>query len=210
MIHILPGKRVGVVTNQTTRDAPSTVVIVEDDTDLANLFALWLGPTYTVRVAHDCATACELFDATVAVALLDRQLPDGSGDEILTSIRDQGLDCRVAMVTGVEPSLDIIKMGFDEYLCKPVTEEELHDTVERLVVQAQYGDALTEAYALASKKALLQTHCSAGELADSEKFAELEARIEELDRELTQMMNTFSEAQIMAEFTRLTSEGVQG
>lgn len=193
-----------------SRDDSPKVVIVEDEPDLADLFAVWLGETHTVEVANDCETAYELLDHSVDVALLDRQLPDGTGDEVLTSIRNQELDCRVAMVTSVEPNLDIVEMGFDEYLCKPVSESELCSTVDRLVAQANYGDAISELYALTSKKALLEAHHSAGELADSEKFAMLTARIDVLNRDMEQMLDTFSDTQFMAEFTHLSTEGVQG
>lgn len=181
-----------------------TVLIVEDEVELAELFAAWLEQTYTVKVAHDCMTAYKLFDETVDVALLDRELPDGYGEELLAELRSLGLDWRVAMVTGIEPDVEIIEMGFDEYLCKPVSREELQDTVERLAAQANYGDTITESYRLASKKALLKTHCSQTELANSEEYAALEARIKELDKELNQMVSVFSDTQIMAEFTSLS------
>lgn len=195
---------------ETTGDGPPKVVIVEDEPDLANLFAVWLGKSHIVEVANDCGSAYQLFDDSVDVALLDRQLPDGTGDEILTSIRDQNLDCRVAMVTGVEPSLDIVEMGFDEYLCKPVSEDELIDTVDRLVAQTEYRDGITEFFALTTKKALLESHYSAIELANSEEFGALEAQIDELDRELSHVVNRFSDTQLTAEFTHLSSEGIGG
>lgn len=186
------------------------MLVVEDDVDLANLFAVWLGTTYTVEVAHDCTRAYELVDETVDVALLDRQLPDGTGGEILASIRDREIDCRVAMVSAVEPDVDIIEMGFDDYVCKPVAEEELLGTVEQLIAQGDYGDAITEYYGLATKKALLESHCSPADLADSEEFAALEARMEALDTELSRMRHTLSETQVAAELTGLSTSGVEG
>lgn len=186
------------------------VVVVEDDIELANLFAKVLGMSYTVEVAHDVGRALEILDETVDVVVLDRHLPGGFGDEVLAVIREHGFGCRVAMVTAEEPTIDIVEMGFDEYLCKPVSNQELQTTVERLVAQANYGDAVTELYALTSKKALLEVHCSAAELNDSQEFAALERRIEELHDDLTAMMNTFSETQLVAEFAQISSEGVQG
>lgn len=195
---------------QKSRDDTLKVVIVEDEPDLANLFAMWLGGEYTVEVANDCETAYELLDHSVDVALLDRQLPDGTGDEVLTSIRDRELDCRVAMVTGVEPSLDIVEMGFDDYICKPVLDDELCDTVDRLVAQVDYREGITEYFALMTKKALLESHFSALELDDSEEYATLDARIDELEEELAQIATQFSDTQFAAESTHLSTEGVQG
>lgn len=185
-------------------------MIVEDDVELANLFATWLRETYAVAVATDCAAAREALDETVDVALLDRQLPDGSGDDLLASIRARDLDCRVAMVSAVDPGLDVIEMGFDEYVCKPVGRDELHETVARLVTQGDYGDAVAEHYRLAAKKAVLESHCTRGELEGSAAFAALDARLAELDTELSQIVDSLSETQIAAEFARLSTDGVQG
>lgn len=161
--------------------------MLDDDEELASLYAIWLEQSYTVEVVHDCASAYDRFDGSVDVALLDRQLPDGSGEEVLAAIRESNLDWRVAMVTGEEPSVEVATMGFDDYLHKPVTEEELLGTVERLVTRANSGDATRELYALSSKISLLETHHSSAELGSSEEYAAMEARFAELREELDEM-----------------------
>lgn len=47
-------------------------------------------------------------------------MPVRSGNEVLDKMRIAGYDWCVAMVTTVEPDLDILEMGFDDYLVKPV------------------------------------------------------------------------------------------
>lgn len=168
-----------------TGDDPPTVLIVEDQSRLADLFELWLGDAYTVTVAYDCETALELLDETIDVATLDRNLPDGQGGEIIAAIRDRELDCRVAVVSAVEPTIDVIEMCFDEYLSKPITKAELREAVEQLLARAEYDEALSESYTIASKLAMIETHCSAEELADNEDVAALRARFDELQEELT-------------------------
>lgn len=182
-----------------------TVAVVEDNTYIAELFVAWLEPAYSVRVASDFASALAVLDESVDVALLDRQLPGASGDVVLEAIRESGLDCRVAMVTGVDPSVDVVEMGFDDYLCKPVTRDDLLDTVERLVAQVEYGERLQELYALASKKALLETHLSAAELAASDEYDRLVARYEALQSANSTVSDAFSERQFTSEFARLGS-----
>ncbi len=44
-----------------------------------------------------------------------------SGDEVLDTIAERGIDPAVVMVTAVDPDFDIVEMPFDEYLTKPVT-----------------------------------------------------------------------------------------
>ena len=90
-----------------------TVLVVEDESDIAALYAGFLRERYAVTVAATVAEAKEVVDESFDAVLLDRRLPDGSGDEVLEHVRERGLDCRVAMVTAVEPDFDIIGMGFD-------------------------------------------------------------------------------------------------
>lgn len=182
-----------------------TVLVVEDDAELARLYANWLKESYEIRVAHDCTTAYEQFDESIDVALLDRNLPDGSGDDVLREVRRIGLDWRVAMVTGKEPTLDIVEMGFDDYLCKPVSNHELRAVVDRLVAHARYGDVVAERYRLSAKQALLETHLSQSELEANGEYTTLMDRQTELDERLTEMVETLSETQFLAETAKLGS-----
>ncbi|WP_254837967.1 response regulator [Natronomonas marina] len=111
----------------------TTVLIVEDEHDLADLYAEWVEMSgYRTRTAYDGASALEQLDEEVDIALLDRRLPEMQGGEILDRIRGEGHDCSVAMVTAVEPEADIVEMGFDEYLVKPVERSELAELLEEL------------------------------------------------------------------------------
>lgn len=131
---------------------PPVVLIVEDERRLADFYTELLADTYTVRTAYDGDRALDLIDETVDVVLLDRHLPDYSGDEILCEIRRRGIDCRVAMVTAVVPDFDILELGFDDYVEKPVFKDELEATVERLLHRNGFDAALQEYFALTSKK----------------------------------------------------------
>ncbi|PSQ15487.1 DNA-binding protein [Halobacteriales archaeon QS_8_69_26] len=153
------------------------VLIVEDEPDLAQLYTAWLREHCTVRTAYDGEEALEQIDDEVDVVLLDRRMPGLSGDEVLDTIRERDLDCRVAMVTAVEPDFDIVEMGFDDYLVKPVSDDDLIDTVDQLLLRSTYDEQLQELFALASKKALLKSQKTEAELRASEEYARLEDRI---------------------------------
>lgn len=198
------------MTDVAPTSARPHVVVVEDEERLAELYAMWLRGPFEVSVAHDRETATDLLDGTVDVALLDRNLPDGSGDDLLDTITERGLDCAVAMVTAVSPDFDIIELGFDEYLCKPTSEPELVDTVERLVAQRHYQPAVDELYALSRKRALLESRYSASELRASDEYAALADRIEELRQETTGLVDDFSRTQLTAEFDRLDPTNANG
>ncbi|SEO77352.1 Response regulator receiver domain-containing protein [Halogranum amylolyticum] len=165
-------------------DAPPLVLVVEDERDLADLYATWLSSEYRVRTAYGGYEALDALDDEVDVVLLDRRMPGLSGDEVLEAVRDRGIDCRVAMVTAVEPDFDIVAMGFDDYLVKPVTKEALRETVSTLCTRNDYDEGVQELFSLASKKALLEAEKGGSELEESDEYAELTARIEALQSDL--------------------------
>jgi len=168
-------------------DAP-VVLIVEDEPDVAETYRLWLDEEYKVRTAQNGDEGLEKLDATVSVVLLDRMMPGLSGDEVLEQIRADDLECRVAMVTAVEPDFDILEMGFDAYLSKPVKSDQLMDTVENLLERSEYDTLLQEYYSLVEKQATLEATKSRAELDDSDEYDDLKDRIDELRDELSETL----------------------
>lgn len=161
------------------------VLVVEDEPQLAELYASWLLPEYEVTMAGNGRRALTAFDDSVDVVLLDRRMPGMTGAEVLKRIRAADTIVRVAMVTAVEPDEDVIELGFDDYLSKPISSEELCEVVERLVRRNEYDDAVRSHFELARKLGLLETHLSSRELAESEVYAELKAEFETLDVDLS-------------------------
>lgn len=161
------------------------VLVVEDETDIAETYRLWLEDEYDVRIAGNGDEGLEKLDETVDVVLLDRMMPGLSGDEMLEEIRAQRLDCRVAMVTAVDPDFDILEMGFDAYLSKPVKSEHLKATVENLLERSEYDTLLQEYYSLVEKQATLEATKSEASLSGNEEYEQLRERIEELNGRLS-------------------------
>lgn len=156
-----------------------TVLIVEDEHDLADLFATWLEGRYECRVAYDGEAALESVDPDVDVILLDRRMPGLSGDEVLDLVRDQGLECPIGMVTAVEPDFDIVAMGFDDYVVKPVVGDELREFVADLLAVSEYDQEIRRYYQLVSKRAALETTKQETELTENEEYQLL---LEELEQ----------------------------
>ncbi len=161
-------------------DQPVDILVVDDESRLADLFAAWLKTDWDVETAYDGESALEKMQDSVEIVLLDRRMPGLSGDEVLSEIRDQGYDCRVVMVTAVDPDFDIIEMGFDDYLVKPVSKDELLDVVERVETRSSYEADIQRYYSLVSKKSLLETEKSDRELEASEEYSELCGQVDEL------------------------------
>ncbi|MEF8937381.1 MAG: HalX domain-containing protein, partial [Halovenus sp.] len=122
------------------------------------------------------------------VVLLDRMMPGLSGDDVLEYIRTEELGCRVAMVTAVEPDFDILEMGFDTYLSKPVKGHQLQETVANLLERSEYDSLLQEYYALVEKQATLQASKNRAELEGQAEFEELTERIGDLREELSETL----------------------
>lgn len=181
------GDRTGV------RGSGATVLVVEDDPEIADLYRNCLDEQgYDVRMAHSVHAGLDALDDGVDVAILDRRLPDGEGTDVLAEIRACDLDVRVAMVTAIVPDFDIIEMGFDLYLLKPVSRPDLLEVVETLLARSKYDAKLQETASLVSKRAVLEVGKDETELEANEDYRRLVARIAELDAELDDLTREFT------------------
>ena len=168
------------VVNQGPPSVP-TVLVVEDEQHLADLYTDYLADQYHVRTAYSGEEGIELLSNDIDVVLLDRRMPVVSGNEVLAEIEERGLGCRVAMVTAVNPDFDIIGIGIDDYLVKPVTRDDLRSVVDRLSKIATYNDQLQALTGKKLKRNVLRVEKSKTELEESERYERLEADIEELE-----------------------------
>lgn len=164
-------------------EVPRTVLIVDDEAGMVELFSAYLESSCETRTATNGMEALELVDDTIDVAILDRRMPGTSGDEILEELRARGYRLPVAMLTAVQADVDIIEMPFDAYLTKPVSRDELLDVVEVLVQRQDYDETGREFFRLAAKKRSLEANPDVDTGADSE-FSQLVERMEGLQEEL--------------------------
>jgi response regulator RpfG family c-di-GMP phosphodiesterase len=155
------------------RDSP-TVLAVDDLEDYLDLYEYRLDDEYEVLTAENGETALDVVSAAVDVVLLDRDLPGMSADAVLGAIRDGGYDCRVATVTADEPDDDVIEVGFDAYLTKPVSETALNEVVDRLLTITAYLDAVDEYHAACERRA------KRGEDAVDASIRDLRKRVDDL------------------------------
>lgn len=166
----------------------ATVLVVDDERPLLEVYGRWLSDSYEVVTAASGSAALEEADGGVDVMLLDRRMPGMSGEDVLARVRERVPDCKVAIVSAVEPDFDVIRMGFDAYLTKPVRQSELRTTVDRLLARTAFAELEQEYYALVSKRAALEEAKSRDELRASDEYAQLEARIERLRDDLDEAM----------------------
>jgi len=186
----------------TTSDSVS-VLIVDDEQGLTDLYALYLEEGYATRTAYDGETALDIMDEDVDVVLLDRRMPGMSGDEVLTELRAQGFDQPVAMLTAVDPGEDILAMDIDDYFVKPIDEDELREAVDTLAKRAQYDEEFREYFAVISKKAAMEANLPEQDLAESEAYQQLEQEAEDAKTDADNAFKELTETDSTAGFRGL-------
>ena len=175
-----------------------TVLVVEDERDLADLYADWLGEAYDVRTAYTAEEAMAELSQAVDVVLLDRRLPETSGDDVLDRIVAMDYRCSVAMVTAVDPDFDIIDLGFDDYVVKPIDRETLQDLVARLLTRSLYNEEVRRYFALVSTRASLESTKSPEELDANDRYQDLLADIGDTESSLDDIVSRFTDEDFLA------------
>ena len=107
-------------------DAPDTLEVVQ-----RNLQARG----YLVYTASAVAEAIRILEQTpVELVITDCKMPKVSGLELVKHVRENYANTEVVMITGypsIGGAVDAVKMGAEDYLSKPFTDEELYAAVER-------------------------------------------------------------------------------
>jgi two-component system response regulator AdeR len=160
------------------------VLVVEDELSLVEIYSHWLGDEYEVWSAENGEEALEVVDDTVDIMILDRLMPGMTGDEVIELVRNRDLDCMIVMATAVEPDLDVISIGADSYLVKPVGRDDLLTTVSRVLDRQRYAALEQELFRLVSKRATLTASRNERVLQKNDEYTQLEARIDELHDQL--------------------------
>lgn len=158
----------------------ATVLVVDDEPHLVGMYAAMLEDVCSVRTATSGEAALDRVDDDVDVVLLDRRMPGRSGDDVLADIREEGYDCRVAVVTSVEPDTDVVEQRFDAYVVKPVRQRDLRRLVDDLLLRSQYSDGIQGLFAIGSKLAALDAQFGGTELVAHDAYQTLRDRREQL------------------------------
>jgi DNA-binding NtrC family response regulator len=114
------------------------MLIVEDDPALAQMLALHFEDLgYQVFSAASAEQGQQLAQRqALDVALLDQQLPDGLGIELLPKLLQQHSDLPVIMMTGehdLELAIEAIKLGAADFVHKPVRGETLQAAIDKVL-----------------------------------------------------------------------------
>lgn len=114
------------------------ILVVEDEKNLANaLVKLLEGQKYAAEAVYDGQSGLDYarsgqYDAMI----LDVMLPGLSGFQVASTLREEGLDVPILMLTArgkVTDKVQGLDSGADDYLTKPFTTEELLARVRALL-----------------------------------------------------------------------------
>jgi DNA-binding NtrC family response regulator len=180
----------------TVSSSDATILIVDDERGVADVYELKLSEKYSTEVAYNGTEALETIHDGIDAVLLDRRMPDKSGDEVLEEIRERELDCRVIMLTAVDPDFDIIHMPFDDYVCKPVDTEDLIDAIDQQLAAQSYDEQLTEYLHVTTKLVLLEEEKSLRELQENEDVRRLRDRARRLKDDLDQTLDEIDDIEL--------------
>ncbi|WP_437581041.1 PAS domain S-box protein [Sorangium sp. So ce887] len=116
------------------------ILLVEDHEDTAEMMSELLTLTgHTVRIARSVRSALDLVEAEAFDLLVsDLGLPDGSGTELIASIRSAGNELKAIALSGYgmeEDRRKTIRAGFVEHLIKPVSFRDLDAAIQRVMAR---------------------------------------------------------------------------
>lgn len=106
------------------------VLVIDDEPAIRMILsAIVKKAGYTVDAVQNVTeAAARLVRGDVDVALCDIHMPDGSGLDLVKSIRETGVETQFIMVTAfasVETAVQALQSGATDYIIKPVNSEEL-------------------------------------------------------------------------------------
>jgi DNA-binding response OmpR family regulator len=133
--------------------AKAKILLAEDDTDLGTVLSQYLElQGYSAVLARDGVDALEQFHkAGVDLCILDVMMPKRDGFEVAAQIAEQSPQTPFIFLTAKgmkEDRLRGLKLGADDYICKPFEADELVLRIQNILKRAQPG--VTDNYQLGS------------------------------------------------------------
>jgi response regulator RpfG family c-di-GMP phosphodiesterase len=162
----------------------STVLIVGDEKNLADLFDIWLQGEVEVHVAYSGEDAIEVFaEEAIDIVILDRRMRGVSDQELLESIREREDSQQIIMITAVQPTEELAPINVEDYLIEPINGAKFLRAVKSAELVLTYEDLIAELLSLAEKKAMLEVNLDTKELEVVDRYGELLEQISELEQQ---------------------------
>jgi DNA-binding NtrC family response regulator len=122
--------------------AKRRILVIDDEADIReSLEMLLTAEGYDVHLAENATAGMQKYEsAPYELILLDLMMPDRSGMEVLTEIRQRDTETPVFMLTAygsVEVAVKALKHGASDYFAKPWDNEKLLIEIDRVIVKGR-------------------------------------------------------------------------
>lgn len=149
------------------------ILVIDDEADIRESLELLLtGENYTVDLADGAVSGLQRFEAgNYDLVLLDLMMPDRSGMDVLTDIRQRDTETPVFMLTAygsVEVAVRALKSGANDYFAKPWDNDKLLIEIERMISKGRLERENTQL-----KRALKQRYAFPNIVGKSERMLRL-------------------------------------
>lgn len=164
--HELPTDRVGPPERRR-------ILVIDDEIDIRESLELLLtGENYIVELAENATSGLQKFETgSYDLVLLDLMMPDRSGIEVLSDIRQRDMETPVFMLTAygsVEVAVRALKTGANDYFAKPWDNEKLLIEIDRMISKGRLERENTQL-----KRALKQRYSFPNIVGKSERMLRL-------------------------------------
>lgn len=166
------------------------VVIVEDEDRVREQYAAALADGREVIAARTAGEAMRNISEETDAVFLDRGLPDSNGDNVLREIRGRGIDTYVALVTGRPAEDAAAALGFDAYLTKPASGEDLQSVLEYFEARQRHQETF---------EALLRSATARGN-GDECAPEDLQATLRTVEADLREQVTSLDDADVQFNF----------
>lgn len=124
-----------------------SILIIDDDHLIRKTLSAHLSKSYEVSLAEDGEGGLQQYDENMPdLVVLDIRLPDMSGLEVLSKIREKNKNANVIIMTAfddMKTTVEAIKLGAFEYLVKPLDYVELDLTISKAFQMQNLEDKLS-------------------------------------------------------------------
>ncbi len=119
------------------------ILVIDDSKEIVNHLTKHLLPTfgYTSLHAFDGQSGLELIrDKNPDLVMLDFNLPEITGIEVLQKMAQESLSVPVVLMTGYgseQSAIEAFRLGAKDYIIKPFTVDEIVETIDRALVETR-------------------------------------------------------------------------
>jgi DNA-binding NtrC family response regulator len=126
------------------KDKMNRILVVDDSANTRKIIQRNLSEKgYKVFTTADVNNAIQILNSiSIDLVITDLKMPKVSGIELIKHVRENNKDSEVIMITGypsIESAVEAVKIGAQDYLTKPFTNEELFKAVKKALDKLKFS-----------------------------------------------------------------------